>query len=129
MARRIGLDGLDDAIAKILKDYSDEIARGTVECVKKAAKAGVQALKDVSPRRTGVYAEGWTAEVKTGRLNATATLYNAARPGLAHLLEHGHVCRNGTGWFGDVPAHVHIAPVEERLIAAFRDGIKVVTTK
>lgn len=124
MAKRVGLDGLADAIADVLDEYQTEIARGTKEAVQKVAKAGVKALKATSPQQTGSYAKGWTSEVKEGRLGAEATIYNAAKPGLVHLLEHGHVTRNGTGrTFRPTPAHVHVAPVEEQLIADFEKAI------
>ena len=123
MAKRTGLDGLADAIGDILAEYSDEIARGTKECVQKAARAGVKALKETSPRRPngGGYAKGWTAEVKEGRLGAKATLHNKTKPGLVHLLEHGHE--------PSTPPHVHVAPVEQQLITDFsRDVLEVIET-
>ena len=123
-SRKVGLDGLADAIADVLEEYQTEIARGTKEAVQQVAKAGVKALKATSPQKTGGYAKGWTAEVKDGRLGAEATIYNAAKPGLVHLLEHGHVTRNGTGrQFSPTPAEVHVAPVEEKLIADFKKAI------
>ena len=125
MAKTVGVDGLAEALDGILKEYNDEIARGTKECVKKVARAGVKALRDVSPKRTGEYAAGWTAKVEEGRLRSTATLYNK-KPGLPHLLENGHAIKNGTGrTFGRVPGRPHIAPVEETLAEQFRDEIEV----
>ena len=126
MAKRVGLDGLSDAIAEILGRYADGVTRDVNDCVRQTAKAGVKALRETSPVRTGKYAKGWAAQFENGRLGTTATIYNGDYPGLVHLLEHGHVGRNGTGWQGFVPAHVHVAPVEAQLIEAFRDRIKVV---
>lgn len=127
MARAVGLDGLAEAISEILEEYQTDVQRGTKECVQKVAKAGVKALKQTSPRQTGEYAAGWTSEVKEGRLGATATLYNQDKPGLVHLLEHGHVTRNGTErTFNRTPAHVHVKPVEEQLMADFEQQIEVV---
>lgn len=127
MAKAVGLDGLAAAVEEILAEYQTEVERGTKECVQRVAKAGVQALKDVSPRLTGEYAGGWTSEIKDGRMGATATLYNGKKAGLVHLLEHGHVTRNGTGrTFRRTPAHVHVKPVEEQLMADFEQQIEVV---
>lgn len=130
MAKSIGLDGLAEAVAEILEEYQTEIDRGTKECVQRVAKAGVKALQEVSPVRTGEYASGLASEIKEGRMGATATLYNAKKAGLVHLLEHGHVTRNGTGrTFGRTPAHVHVKPVEEQLMADFQEQIEVVISR
>jgi len=127
MAKAIGLDGLAEAISEILEDYQTEIQRGTKECVQKVAKAGARALKKTSPQRTGKYAAGWKTKVKEGRLYTTARIYNGRKPGLVHLLEHGHVTRNGTGRTYDrTPEHVHVKPVEEQLMADFEQQIEVV---
>ena len=131
MARAVGLEGLSDAIAEILQEYATEAERGTKECVQKAAKAGVKALKETSPSRTADgYASGWTSKTEEGRFGATAIIYNKKKPGLAHLLENGHVTRNGTGrTFRPTPAHVHVKPVEDQLVADFENQIKVVLSK
>ena len=69
-------------------------------------------LKQTSPKDTGKYAEGWTTGNYTWTaLGAEITVYNAKKPGLAHLLENGHAKRNG----GRVTAKVHIKPVEEEV--------------
>ena len=128
MARKVTLDGLADAVDEILQEYQTQVERGTRECVQKIAKTGVSALRSESPRRSGTYASGWTSKIESGRMGAKAVLYNSKRPGLAHLLEHGHVTRNGTGrTFRRTPAHVHIAPIEQELVSAFeRDLIEVI---
>lgn len=131
MAKRTGLDGLANAIEEILAEYSDEIARGTKECVQKAARAGVKALKETSPRSSSNhqhYADGWTSRVDEKRTGATATIYNAKKPGLPHLLEHSHPMRNGTGrTFGMSKPIVHIEPVETQINEAFeRDIVEVI---
>ena len=129
MAKRVGLDGLADAITEVLEEYETEMERGTKEAVQKVAKAGVKALRQTSPKRAngGGYAKGWTADVTDGRLHAEAKIYNAAKPGLPHLLEKGHVTRNGTGrTFNPTPAHVHIAPVEAQISEEFEHMIEEV---
>ena len=127
MAKAVGLDGLAEALTEILEEYQTEVERGVRECVQRVAKAGVKALKETSPRQTGEYAAGWTSEVKEGRLGATATIYNKDKPGLVHLLEHGHVTRNGTGrTFSRTPAHIHVAPVEDEIAREFEKQIEVV---
>lgn len=127
MAKRVGLDGLADAIADILEEYETEVERGTVECVKEVTKAGAKALRETSPRDSGVYASGWTSKVTESNTGANGVIYNAKKPQLAHLLEKGHVTRNGTGrTFRPTPAHVHIKPVEDELVKDFENRVKVV---
>ena len=119
-------DKLHDDIMKILEEYSDEVDRASEECVKKVSQKGATALRRVSPKKSGTYAKGWTYKVERRRLYAAAVIYNKNRPGLAHLLEYGHVISNGTRRvYGDVPAHVHIQPIEEQLISEFSRQIEV----
>lgn len=124
MSNTISIDGLEDALHEILEEYTDEIARGTKECVQKVARAGVKALKAGSPKRTGEYAKGWSSNIKNGRLNAKATIYNK-KPGLPHLLEYGHVQRDGTGRdLGQTKGKAHIKPVEEQLVKDFENAVE-----
>lgn len=132
MARRIGLDGLADAIDEILEEYADEIAESADEAVQKVTKAGVKAMRQESaaafPGGDGTYAKGWTSKTDKGRLRSESLIYNRT-PGLPHLLEHGHVSRNGTGrTFGTVPGREHIAPVAEKIAEDFEKEIEVAIT-
>ena len=55
------------------------------------------------------YAKGWTAkETDNDSMTIGYTVYNKQKPGLAHLLEHGHGGPHAAG------AIVHIKPVEEQ---------------
>ena len=129
MPRRVTLDGLAAAIQDVLDEYGKDVAARTEEAVKKVAKAGAQAVATSASDNlggTGVYAGGWTSRVEVGWLQVTGVIYNKDRPSLTHLLEHGHVTRNGTGrTFGRTPAHVHIAPVEEEIAKDFENAVKV----
>ena len=122
----VGIDQLSSAIAKILNDYAEDVDKKSDECVKKVAQKGARTLRMVSPRKSGKYAGGWTVKMEKKRMYSEAIIYNKDRPGLAHLLEHGHAIRNGTGrYFGDTKANVHIKPVEEELNNEFEKQIKV----
>lgn len=122
----VGVDQLHSAIMSILEDYSEKVERKSGECVRKIAQQGAKTLRSVSPRKSGDYAGGWTYKVEKKRLGAEGVIYNKDRPGLAHLLEFGHVTRNGTGRvFDDTPAHPHIKAVEEQIITDLEKSIKV----
>lgn len=115
------VERLQADIDKILEEYADEVARTSEECVKKVAQKGARALRQASPRQSGGYASGWSVQTEKSRTDAVSIIYNKNKPGLPHLLEHGHVTRNGTGRaFGRTPAHEHIAPIEEEIINEFQ---------
>lgn len=116
------LDKFSAEIAGILEEYADDVRSNLDEITKEVGKKGAKAVK--AQAQTAVdgkkYAGGWTSKVEVMRLGASATIYNKSQPGLAHLLEHGHVSRNGTGrTFDPVPGREHIAPVEKQLVEEF----------
>ena len=97
-------------------DYFGDINEIVKEVVPKVAKDAAKKLKSESPKgKTGKYAKGWSVQVENGRIKTEASVYGKTGTyQLAHLLEFGHVTRNGTGrTFGRTGARVHIAPVEE----------------
>lgn len=101
----------------ILKDFSVEAIETTKEVVATVAKESAKRLKAVSREKfgSGNYAKGWTSTVEKERLTVEATIHGKSGTyQLAHLLEYGHVTRNGTGrTFAPTPAHPHIEDVEE----------------
>lgn len=127
MGRRVGADGLAAAVDAILEEYVDSVKENLDVITKEVAKAGAKALKAESRGAvggTGKYASGWTYQVQTGNLSVQGTLYNSKVPGLPHLLEHGHVSRNGTGrTFPYVSARPHIEKVEKELIKEFETKV------
>lgn len=124
---KTALEKFSSEIAGILEEYADDVRGNLEEITKAVGKKGAKAVSAEAKATVNgkMYAGGWTSQVEATRLGTTATIYNKARPGLAHLLEHGHVSRNGTGrTFGQVPGHAHIAPVEEELIEEFQKELE-----
>lgn len=116
------LDKLESAIAKMLTEYGEEITENVRTLVPKVAKTGASALRDTSRNSfggSGAYARGWTSAAENGRMYTTATIYNK-KPGLPHLLEHGHAKRGG----GRVPGTVHIAPIEQEIAENFEKELE-----
>lgn len=112
---KISIDALTEEVIKALNEYKDVVEEDFEEVAKSVAKEGAKKLKATSPRgsgkgRKGHYANGWgvTYERK-GNGKFRFTVHNKKKPGLAHLLEHGHQLRQG----GRAKAIVHIKPVEE----------------
>ena len=127
MANRTPVDKLADAISGILDQYEGEVRDNLGEITTQIGKKGVQALrrasKDALKIGSGKYARGWKTQVEKGRLGTTVIIYNE-HPGLPHLLEYGHVSRNGTGrTYGEVPGHEHIQPVAEELVRDFEKKV------
>lgn len=109
---KISSGDFSTAMGKILAKYGDDVTEATRRLVKRAGNEARDKLKQTSPRDTGQYAEGWTTgEYTWTALGAEITVYNAKKPGVAHLLENGHAKQNG----GRAPAKVHIKPVEEEV--------------
>lgn len=127
-ARKTPVDKLNDAISRILSEYAGDIAENVGEIAVAMGKKGVQALKQTSRTKlqvhSGEYANGWTMQTTQARTGTTVTIYNK-KPGLPHLLEYGHVTRNGTGrTYPRTPAHEHIKPVADELISTFENEVK-----
>lgn len=106
-------------IAKALSEYTDEIEKGLEAEKKKVADKAVQTLKATSPKgATGKYAKGWGMVSANGKY----TVCNKTSYQITHLLEYGHVKRNG----GRTESFPHIRPVEEQAVKDFTDGVKKV---
>lgn len=121
MARVTALDKLQAEVGKILLEYGEDIEHNVDLITKEMGHKGALALRQQSrqklKKRTGEYAKGWTYAYRKTRRYAKTTIYNE-HYSLPHLLEHGHVTRNGTSrlyatMMKPTPAHVHIAPVAE----------------
>lgn len=121
-------DSLQEKVMGILDEYAENISDGVAEATKAISKTGVKEMQSASKATfggTGRYAKGWKSQVETGRLSSQGIIYNEDLPGLPHLLENGHVSRNGTGrTFGDVKGREHIAPVEEKVVEMYQKTIQ-----
>lgn len=121
MAKAITFDRLGEEVAKILDDYKGEIEQFLPEITEKVGKKGVTALKNSTKKAVNgdKYWRGWQSKSERTRWGAEVTIYNGKLPGLPHLLEHGHANVGG----GRTPGHVHIAPVEDKLIDEYERKI------
>ena len=131
MAKKVTVDTLAEELNKILEDYGEEISDNLDEIVVKIGKKGVQALKNESldkfpesGKHRRRYGSTWKTTTEKKRLYTVVTIHNS-QAGFPHLLEYGHVVRNGTGRVvGQASAHPHIATVETRLIKQFEEEVK-----
>lgn len=93
------------------------------ESANAASKIAVDYLKANSPKRAGGgdYAKSWTVN-RERSLNTVENIIHVKKPHyrLTHLLEYGHVTRNGTS---RTKAQPHIYPAEQLAIAEFENRL------
>ena len=111
---------LESAINEVLKEYGNDVYNVLSDAVEEVAEEATNKLKAVdhfAPGRepSGKYSASWTHEkMRSGRLATREVVHNLEPFRLTHLLEKGHVSRNGTQRiFGTVQAYPHIAPVND----------------
>lgn len=108
---------LAETVNKLLTEYAGDVRADVEETITAVAKETAKKLQQESRAKfgNGDYAKGWTSQVEKGRVTVGAVVYGKKPTyALAHLLEFGHVTRNGTGrTFARTPAHEHIQPINE----------------
>lgn len=130
MATKIKYEDLGNEINKMLTDYSSELISKSKEICKSVAKDTANELKGTSPKskhlkQSGKYAKSWKAtKIKDSAIEVNYSVH-AGQYQLTHLLEFGHLIKNGTGrTFGFTKAQPHIGKAEKRAIEAFEKEIK-----
>lgn len=120
MAKRIRPVDLSKAINDILSKYGDEVytvMESSIDEVSEEAKEKLRAVNHFRNDASGAYAESWVNEKLSGKpLTCTRAVHNEKHYRLTHLLEKGHVVRNGTGRNKGkqrTDAFPHIAPVND----------------
>lgn len=111
MARKTNIKGINNEIAKILREYSDEIEVGMLQARDGISKETAKNLKKTSPNKTGDYRKGW----RVSDINGKKIIHNKTEYRLTHLLENGHAKVGG----GRVAPRVHIRPAEEKAIKEY----------
>lgn len=117
---RVRVDDLAKRVEEEIRLQTEEVVTEINNEVKDLANAAAEKLKSTSPRssgtggRKGHYADGW--KVKDGEKNMfgyiSQTIYNAKKPQISHLLEHGHAKAGGVERVAGIQ---HIGPVEDEL--------------
>lgn len=109
MSNRISVDGLTDAIMNQLNEYKNLAADEMKKAVKSAGKTVKEEIAKTAPG-SGKYAKSWTSRTTAETSSdIEVTVYSPKRYRIAHLLEKGHLLRNGQR----SRAFPHIAPAQE----------------
>lgn len=116
-------DNLSEIVLGELSEFVGALPEDFAEAQKKAAKAAVRELKRTSPKGPNGYAESWKSKTKKTRLGGETTIYSE-KPGLPHLLEHGHPIVRGGRTVGHARAIPHIAAAEEHAIKDYEDELR-----
>lgn len=112
----VKIDDLSDAISRYLREYTEEVGEKIELAKDEVGKKAVKALKQKSPQQTGSYSKGWRLKKTTfGHIIHNATDYQ-----LTHLLENGHINRDGSR----TPGIPHIRPAEEMVIKEFTEQVE-----
>ena len=127
---KIKADNFSKEVSRILDEYEGDVTDNLKEITKNVAKSGATAIRNEANEKfrdvqlkKGRYGSGWTSTItKDARLYTIVTIHNVKYPGLPHLLENGHLNRNGSR----TPGRPHIAPVENQITEKFE---KEVVTK
>ena len=109
MSDRVSIDQMASAIMEGLTEYAELATDQMKTAVKKSAKTVKDEISANAPRRTGRYAKSWTMKTTKESADALEVTVYSKKPGLPHLLEHGHAKRGG----GRVAARPHITAAEQ----------------
>lgn len=109
----VNVDALSSAIGDILSEYQDEVADAVNEISEEIAKEAVKKLKLVSPKLSGKYSKSWAVKEQEyyGGIS-NFVIHNKKEYRKTHLLEYGHMNRDGTR----TKAEPHIGDVEQWVI-------------
>lgn len=110
------------AISGYLNEYGKEIREEVEELADEVAGETLKEIKANSPVGKGSYKKGWRKKTKVSALGKkTITVYNATDYQLTHLLENGHLNRDGTTLAAPIK---HIKPAEKKAVEKFEKGVE-----
>lgn len=117
--RRVAAIDVESAITEELQKYgriANDVLKDSIAEVAYQAEARLQSVTKFAPKGhpTGQYAADWDVTREESGFKSSAIVHNIDHYRLTHLLEFGHVTRNGSDrTFDRTPAYPHIAPVND----------------
>jgi len=121
---RCRVGDFDKAFGKLMIKYTTGVEEEIEIMTEKLARGAAKELKEVSAAtfkstQDKPYNKGWTVINDSVRHRSRWIVHNKYKPGLAHLLEHGHAKAGG----GRVAGKVHIQPIEEKLVKDYEENV------
>lgn len=113
-------------VKDLLNEYSIEVQDAIEKKAQEVAKDGQNKLRATSPQNErntphkGKYAKGWKVNVVKGKGFIKCTIHNPKDYRLTHLLERGHLTRNGNK---TMPIK-HIEPVHDECCRTFEREVE-----
>lgn len=110
-------DALTDALVSACSEYTEEVRAFVEEGVEKIGEEALKEVKELAPiyegdnknTRKGAYRRSWTCDLNKQRGVINAVVHaKAPYYRLTHLLENGHLNRDGTTRSKAIP-HISIA--------------------
>ncbi len=134
MAVKVSPDQLGQAILKELEIYTEEVSEAVSKAVQDVGKATAKELRTINQvggsNKWRSYPKGWTSTNEKRKGRAVAKVHNKEHYRLTHLLENGHVIKNGTGrTYGTTRKFEHIGPVHDKAVKDLEEKIKEVIEK
>lgn len=128
MNETVDIEGLGNALKDALKVYvDDDVIQNVKKEAEKIAKDARKTLRQKTTGkfkdRSGDYRKGWRVKKVSETANTLEiAVWNQTDYRLTHLLEHGHVIKNGTQReYGRTREFEHIAEVNEKAIKRFQE--------
>lgn len=116
----VSLDKLANAITSAVKTYTEDVSVGVENEVNATSRRVAKGISQLSPKKSGVYAKGWTLKKESKNGIARNVVYNKNKPSITHLQENGYAKRSG----GRVAGKPHIRPVCDRELPDMVNRIK-----
>ena len=117
MVKKVLPGELSKEIIKYLNEYEEDIEELTKDLSFKIGKEAKSEISSISPvGKTGIYHTSWTVRAYKEPKRYYVKVHNTKKYQLSHLLEFGHVTRDGTSRSKKIP---HVRPTEHKYMDKF----------